>query len=262
MASPQCFADEVKSDFQNDSETFEFACRDYVRQGREKDDAFFALAFRIGLDKSKASDRFREVARGLGLLAIAGSREMQAAAVEEMEKSAAIYDKEVPKIDEQIAKLQAKRTVFERDRDLSSKRVEHQRAADKQLPEFVPKVLKKDVGAAETILNTEGVGKTLRDATARHQELVCILNHGNIYNSPALHIEHGLRRMLPEAVLTTVEGRAIQYTFSPAWTELKSAAAAEFAELNQQLPALQSEVDESLAIIRKPLVDYWYNLED
>jgi len=261
-----CFADEIKEEFRNDCELFEAACRDYARQNLKMDDAFFALAFRSGLDQIKARDRFREVSRAIRLLAIAGSPELQAASEKEAATAAGVAEKELPKIDEQISKLQAKRDAIERDARLAAQRVEHQREAHKQLPELTPKVLKKEVGAAENLLNQQGIGAQLRAATARHSELTGILNHGGVYDRPEKHID-GLRRLLPDAVRSIVEGpeggnRSMRYAYSEQWPSLKAECEREFAEVNQRLPELQREYDAALAIVRKPLVDFWYNLED
>jgi len=256
-----CFADEIKEEFRNDCELFELACRDYSRQNLQMDDAFFALAFRSGLDQIKARERFREVSRAMGLLSVAGSREIQAASEKEAATAAGIAEKELPKIDEQIGKLQAKRDAIERDARLAAQRVEHQREAHKQLPEFVPKVLKKEVGAAENLLNEQGIGAEFRAAKARHSELTGVLNINGVYDRPEKHID-GLRRLLPEAVQTITEGRMNRYSYSPAWSALKAQCEAEFVELNERLPELQREYDAALAIVRKPLVDFWYNLED
>lgn len=253
-----CFADEIREDFRNDSETFELACRDYVRQNREKDDAFFALAFRVGLDKPKASDRFREVARAMGLLAIAGSREIQRKTEEEAKKAADVLAANGKKFLEVAAKAQADYDALEKTARLAAQRVEHQRGADKQLPELAPKVVKKEVSDAESLLNTQGVGAELRAAKQRHQELTCILNVDGVYPNQADHIQHGLKRLLPEAVVTGVTGRMVEYGYSPMWPSLKAECEREFTELNPRLPELQAAYDKALTIVRKPLADYFY----
>ena len=259
--APTCFADEIKEDFRNDCELFELACRDYSRQNLKMDDAFFALAFRSGLDQIKARERFREVSRAMGLLAIAGSPEMQRATEEEAKKAADVFAAKGPKFLEDEAKARAAYNALEKAARLASQRVEHQREAHKQLPELTPKVLKKEVGAAENLLNEQGIGAEFRAAKARHSELTGTLNHGGVYDRPEKHID-GLRRLLPEAVQTIIEGRMNRYSYSPAWSALKAQCEAEFVELNERLPELQREYDAALAIVRKPLVDFWYNLED
>ena len=190
--------------------------------------------------------------------AIAGRPDAREAALLEAETSAAILEKEQPKLEAKIAELQTKLAALERDARLSAKRCDEQRDAVSKLRELVPSHIRQKVEQGILILNTEGVGATLREVKSRHHELVCILNVGDVYESTARHIEFGLRQLFPEAVTQTDENRWNQYVYSPSWPGLKSAAEVEFAELNSKLPELQAAYDAELAEIENRL-DFYSN---
>ena len=90
-----------------------------------------------------------------------------------------------------------------------------------KLPNVAPGYIRKLVAAAETLLNTQGVGAELRAATARLHELKCILNIGGVYDRPEMHID-ALRRLCRDAVTTTTYGRMLNFQYSPEWPQIKA----------------------------------------
>jgi len=245
-----CFADEIQEQFDADCEQAEVLLRDIALQNRKLTTAEVAFFARLGWDEWKAREQRRRVHAVMTLVPICGTPEQRQATQEEAKIAAAVYAKEVPKIDEQIAKLQAKRDAFERDKNLIAKRAEQQNDAVVKLRGLVPIHIRKRVNAAETKLNTEGVGADLRAAKQRHHELVCILNIGNVYPNSADHVRFGLSQLLPAAMIRNT------LAYSQEWPALKAECEREFAELNKQLPGLQREFDAALAIVEAPLGYY------
>ena len=197
--------------------------------------------------------------QALNLVPVAGCPATREAAEAEAKTSSSLLESEGPKIREKLDKLQKQLDGLERDARLSAKRCEEQRDAVSKLRELVPSHVRAKVDQAKSILITQGVGRDLRAAKARHQELVCVLNVGGVYDSPARHIEYGLRRLYPEAVTKTVDGGGmIRLAYSPEWPALKSAAEVEFAEVNSKLPELQAAYDAELTEIEKGL-DFYSN---
>ena len=261
-----CFADEIAESYQTDWEQAILLFRDRVRQNQKMIESDYAFtASRLSWDRAKTNTEYREVSNAMTLMAIAGTPEQQLAKESEAKIAAEVAEKELPKLLKQREAIDAKIAALERDRDLSAKSVEATRDALAKLPNVAPGFLRKRVAAAETLLNTQGVGAELRDATARHQELVCILNHGNVFASEASHID-ALRRLCPDAVRTTVEGpedgnRTRRFSYSEQWPSLKTQHEHEYSEVNQRLPELQAAFDTALAAVRKPLIDYFMNPE-
>ena len=256
MASPTCFADEVQEEFNSDCAAAETLLRDIVKQNRQITPAEYAFLGRLGWDEIKAREQRRRVSAAMTFAPICGSPEMRKATQEEAKKAASIASKEIPKLDEEIAKLQAKRDAFERDASLSAKRVQQQNDAVVRLREMVPLHIKIAVGKAETELNTKGIGKDLREAKQRHHELSCILNKDGVYKNQHDHLTLGLKRLLPEAVVQGLDGRSIVWAYSATWLIHKVKCEAEFALLNSRLPKLQEAYDKALAIVLQPL-DYY-----
>ena len=258
----ECFADEVAEEYDANEEAFGEMLRNLVQRDKKLEASHYAFGLsRLGLEERKVNERWREVVQAMNLVAIMGTPEQRLAALDEAATAAAVYEKETPKLAEQIAKLVAKRDGLERDARLSSKRVEQQAEAVLKSREFVPRYISKRVGAAETLLNTEGVGADLRAATSRLQELKCILNLNQVYESQNKHLEYGLRRQLPDAVRTIIEGpkdgnRSLRYAYSDQWPSLKAECQKEYDELSERLPEIQREYDEALAIVQAPL-GYW-----
>ncbi len=254
----QCFADDIEESFRNDLEESEMLLRDITEQSRKPTPAEYVFFARCGWDEVRTRDQLRRMYQALNLVPVAGSPATREAAEAEAKTSSSVLESEGPKIREKLDKLQKQLDGLERDARLSAKRCEEQRDAVSKLRELVPLHVRQQVDQATTVLNTSGVGATLREAKSRHHELVCVLNHGGVYDRPEKHIEYGLRRLLPEAVRTTVEGQMIRYAYSPEWPALKTAAETEFAELNQRLPGLQAAYDQELAAIELGL-DFYSN---
>ena len=253
-----CFADEVQQTFRFNLEEAEMLLSDRARRNEKFTAADYVFLSRVGWDQKKAHDEYRRVTQALNQQAIAGSPADREAALLESQTAAEIHAKESPKLEARISELTAKLNGLERDQRLSQKRVEQQREAVVKCREFVPLYVRQSVDAARTNLLTSGSGKALRDAEARRHELVCVLNHGNVYDSVAKHLEYGLKHLLPEAVNTVTQGRMLSYRYSDQWPGLKADAESEFDSLNQQLPELQSAYDAELSEIEKPL-DYYSN---
>ena len=191
-------------------------------------------------------------------VAIIGTPEQQAAKEEAAKIAAEVAEKELPKLLKQREAIDAKIAAIERDRDLTAKRVEETREELVELPKDAPPFLRKRVAKAEAVLNTEGIGSELRAASARLHELKCILNLAGVFETQDRHID-ALRRLCPDAVTSTVQGRMMSYQYSPAWPALKAAAEIEYAEISARLPELQAAFDTALAEVRKPLIDYFMN---
>lgn len=253
----ECFADEVAEEYDENEEAFGEMLRNIVQRNKKLEASHYAFGLsRLGLEERKVNERYREVVQAMNLVAIMGTPEQRQAAEDEAKTAAAVLEKELPKLQEQRAKIDAKIEAIERDARLSAKRVEERREAVLKSREVVPVYIKKRVGAAEVRLNTEGVGADLRAAKARHHELKCILNVDNVYENQSRHLEYGLRRLLPEAVATGISGRMIQYAYSERWPAFKAECQKEFNELSERLPEIQVAYDEALAIVQTPL-GYW-----
>jgi len=155
--------------------------------------------------------------------------------------------------------VDAKIAAIERDKRLTEKSLEVTREELAELPKDAPPFLRKKIGKAETLLNTQGIGGGLRDAKQREHELRCILNLGNVYESPDRHIEYGLKRLCPDAVISTAHNRMMSYGYSPAWPGIKADCEREYAEVTARIPELQAAYDVALAEVKRPLIDYFMN---
>ena len=253
-----CFADEIQESFHADHVQSEWLLADIVRQGRTPTPAEYVFFARCGWAPPLVNDQFRRMLQVLRIQPIAGSPADREATALEAETSAAILEKEGPKLEQKIAELQAKLSGLERDARLSRKRCEEQRDAVSRLRELLPQHVQSKVDQAKVILNNEGVGVDLREAKTRHHELVCILNVGGVYARQEKHIEYALRMNLPEAVNTITEGGMNRYVYSASWPGLKAAAELEFAEVAAKLPELQAAYDAELAVIELAL-DFYSN---
>ena len=254
-----CFADDIAASFRNDLEEAETLLQDITRQNRTPNAAELAFFARLAWDQRKIGDNLRRVNQAMAQSAIAGTPADREAAETEEKISIEIAEKEVPKHRAKAEEHTSKADAYERAARLASKKVEQHRESKMKCREFAPLADRQKVDEAKSILNTQGVGADLRAAKSRHQELVCVLNVGGVYDSPAKHIEYALRRNLPEAVTKTVDGGGmIRLAYSPEWPALKSAAEVEFAELNSKLPELQAAYDAELFEIEKGL-DFYSN---
>lgn len=248
--APTCFADEVQEEFDGDCSAAETLLRDIVKQDRKISPAEYAFFSRLGWDEIKTREQRRRVSVAMTFAHISGSPEMRKATQEEAKKAANIASKEIPKLDEEISKLQAKRDAYERESLLLAKRVQQQNDAVVRLRDMVPLHIKNAVGKAERELNTKGIGKDLREAKQRHNELSNILNLGGVYATKEDHVRFGLSRLLPDAVIRNTNA------FSQEWPALKAACQREFDELNKKLPKLQEAYDKALAVAEAPLAYY------
>jgi len=257
-----CLADEIAESHEHDAEEFEQILRDLVTQGRKLEVSHYAFAqSRLGLDQKKANDEYRRMTRVVNLLNICGTPEQQQSKREAAKVAAEVALKEVPKHRAKAEEHTAKADAYERDQRLAEKAVEHTDEALSKLPEVAPGYLRKRVSQAESLFNSHGLGKELRDAVSRQHELKVLLNFGNILESQDRHLD-ALRRLCRDAVSQQADGRMLRFSYSPAWPGIKADAEREFAELTTRIPALQEAYDAELAKIRRPLVDYFMNPEE
>jgi hypothetical protein len=258
-----CFADEIAESYETDWEQAIWLFRDRIRRNQKLIESDYAFtAAHLNWDKVKTNTQFREVGDAMTLMAIIGTPEQQAAKREAAQVAAEIASKEVPKHRAKAEEHTSKADAFERDAKLAQQRVEHTDEALAKLPNVAPGYVRKRVAAAETLLNTQGVGAELRAAKARLHELTCVLNLGGVYDSVATHIDYGLRRLCPDAVTSTVRGGMMSYHYSPEWPSLKAAAETEYAEITARIPELQAAFDTALAAVQKPLTDYFFTNSD
>lgn len=264
--SIECFADEVADTYESDCEEAEWLLRDRARQNQKLTESDYAFtASRLNWDRVKTNTEFRRVSQAVTLLSIAGTPAQQEAKEAEAQAAAEVFAKESPKLEAKILELQAKLSGLERDARLTEKRVEETREALAKLPTVTPTFLRKKVGKAESLLNTEGVGANLRAATSRHQELTCILKSA-LFNSAESYVS-SLRRLCPAAVRTIVEGpeggnRSMRFVLSDEWPAIKSSCEREFAELNERMPELQAAYDTAMAEIKRPLIGYFFSTNE
>lgn len=259
MPSPQSFAEEVQQHFSVDAMDAEQLLMDVAREGRTElltsERAY--LAREMGWDDAEIKRQQRRVNSILRLSAIVGRPEDRESALNECQVATDLLAKQGPKITQEIEKLQQKLAGLERDANSAQRRVEQQTEAVVNLRQHVPNHIRERVQRAVNVVNT-GIGADLRDAKARHHELTCILNIGNVYESQERHLEFGLKNLLPAAVITGENGRFITRAYSPEWPTLQAECQREFAELNQRLPDLQAEYDSQIQQAELPL-DFYSN---
>lgn len=182
--------------------------------------------------------------------AIAGLPADRAAAVKEAEASAKILETESPKLEQKISELQAKLSAFERDARLSQKRVEQQAEGVEQLRKLAPKYIADAVNHSRSRVE-QAIGDGLRAMKDRLHKLKLITNFENVYPLASDHLDV-LKRWQPDATVSTVRGRFLEYGFSPQWPTIKAAAQAEFAELTERIPVVQAEYDAAMAVAEAP----------
>ncbi len=248
-------AEEIAEIHSGDLIEAEQLLQEIVRAGRTPNAAEKVFFQRLGWDQRKTNDNIRRVNSALTQQRIAGTPADREAAILEAETSAGVLAKEGPKIQARIAKDQALLASLERDASLAVKRVEEQVAACQRAREVAPNHIKEKVQQARNVIEA-GAGQDLREAKQRHQELICVLNVGNVYADQKTHIENGLRRLLPAAVVQGVSGRMITLAYSAEWPALKAECEQEFAELNTKLPGIQAEYDQQIAAAELPLNFY------
>lgn len=257
MPAQQSFAEEIRQEFSYHTMEVERLLVEVVREGRNElltsERAY--IAREMGWDADEIKRQLRRVNAILRLQAICGSPEDREAALNECQVATDLCAKEAPKIEQKIQELQQKLNSLQRDSNSAQRRCEQQAEAVVSLRLHVPAHIKEQVQQAVKVVEA-GIGQDLRDAKSRHHELVCILNHGNVYESQEKHIEFGLKNLLPAAVITGLNGRTITRAYSPEWPALKADAEREFAEVNQRLPEIQAEYDEQTRQAEQPL-DYY-----
>ena len=247
----------VRSDFADCAREAEQLLIEVATEGRTElltsERAF--LAREMHWDDVAVKKQLRRVNSILRLQAIAGSPSDREAALQECQVATDLLAKESPKIQQKIQELQAKLNGLERDATTAQKRVEAQSEAIQQLRSHAPDDIKERVRQAVKVVEA-GIGQDLRDAKARHHELVCILNVGGVYPTQEKHLE-SLQRLLPKAVSKTVDGwKMIRLSYSSEWPTSKPECQAELAELEQRLPELQAEYDAAVQQAELPL-DYY-----
>lgn len=247
----------VRSDFADRSREAELLLTEISREGRTSlltsERAF--LAREMGWDDAEIKRQLRRVNNILRLQAIAGRPEDREAALQECQVSTDLLAKESPKIREKIQELQAKLSGLERDATSAQRRVEQQAEAVQQLRSQCPVDIRERVQQAVNVVEA-GIGKDLRDAKARLNELRSILNLDNCHETPQRHLEFCLSRMLPAAVTTATVNRMIQRRYSPEWPAIKAQHECEYTERSELLPGIQAEYDSQIQQAELPLDFY------
>ena len=189
------------------------------------------------------------------LQAIAGRSADREAASKEAETTAAILEKEQPKLESKIAELTAKLNGLERDSRLSAKRCEEQSEAVQQLRGQVPEHIRTSVQHnVSTIKST--LGREILDSEIRINELQCCLDPSRYPNENA-YLE-ALHRSFRDAVIVGSVGKIIKRTLSPAWPTIRSSIDSELSALKEKLEPLRAEYCEAMTAATAPL-DYYTN---
>jgi len=251
MASPTCYADEIKEGFEFDCESADLLLRDIVLRDQTPTYAE-ATAFKqkMNWDEKDIRDQLRRMHSVLRQQGIAGSPASREATEQEAATATAVADKEVPKIDEQIAKLQAKRDGLERDKRLAVKRCEEQRQAVQQLRGLVPKHIRENVNHAVNAIEST-IGRQILDMGARIGELECCLDPSR-HRDEQFYLEMLQRSFRPAVIVNEYHRRAL----SPEWPAIRSSIQRELAELKEQIEPLKAQRQQLTEQAEKPLEFY------
>lgn len=251
MPAPTSYADEIKQNFDFDCESADILLRDIVLRDQTPTYAE-AIAFqqKMGWDDKEVRVQLRRMHSVLRQQGIAGSPADREASAEQATTAAAVADKEIPKIDEQIAKLQAKRDGLERDKRLTAKRCDEQCQAVLQLREQVPVHIRKSVDAAVNAIEST-IGRQVLDMGARIGELECCLDPSRYRNEQA-YLE-GLRRSFRPAVIINEYHR---HALSPEWPAIRNGIQSELADLKEQIEPLKAQRQQLIEQAELPLDFY------
>jgi len=256
MVQPTCFADEVLEEHKIDAESAEELLKDITRANRKPnypESVFFKQ--KMGWDEIRVRDQLRRMHGVLRNQAIAGTAADRQAQREEAETAAAVSEKELPKIDEQMAKLQAKRDAIEKDARLATRRCEESNEAVRQLklPEALPKNVRDSVAVSVSEIENS-IGHSVHESASRIHELECCLDPSR-YRSESAYLE-ALRRSFRAAITDHIEGRSLSYRLSPEWPTIRAGLVTELAELQSRLVDMRAEHAAAIEVAERPLGFY------
>ena len=245
------FADEIREEFELNSFEAELLLRDIVLRDQIPTYAeAVALKQKLNWDEKEIRDQLRRMHSVLRQQGIAGSPANREATEQEAATAAAVADKEVPKIDEQIAKLQAKRDGLERDKRLAVKRCEEQRQAVQQLRGLAPKHIKEKVNHAVNAIETT-IARKINDMEVRINELECCLDPSRYADEKAYF--EALHRSFRPAVIVNEYHR---WALSPEWPAIRNGIQSELVDLKERIEPLRAQRQELTEQAEKPLDFY------
>ena len=212
----------------------------------------------VGWNETQVKEQLRRMHSVLRFEAIAGTPENREAAKVEAAKAKEVYDKEVPKVQAQLEKLEAKLRQLETDKRVSSTRIEQQTEAVEKLRELAPEHIAAEVNQRRGLIKST-LGRELLDKKSRAIEIESCLDPSKHAN-PKMHIE-AVRRSCREAVAEIVRGRdegyqSLSYAFSDKWPSIRAAMENELAELQPQIDELQTQLDAELSALKNSLDFY------
>lgn len=246
----ECYADEVKEDFEATSFEAELLMRDIVMRDQTPTYAeLVTFQQKMGWDEKEVRTQLRRMHSVLRLQAIAGTPASREAAEQEATTATAVAEKEVRKIDDQMEKLQAKKDTFERDARLSAKRFEEQRQAELQLrglaPKHIQEMVRHAVGAIEST-----IGREILNMEVRINELENCLDPTKHRDEQA-YLET-LHRSFRPAVIVGGNKRVL----SPEWPAIRNEIQAELTDLKERIEPLKAQRAELTEQAEKPLAFY------
>jgi len=206
-----------------------------------------------GWDQKAVNDQLRRVNFVLRHQAIAGSSADRKALALEAKTAAEIAEKELPKLDDQIAKLQAKRDALERDARLAQKRCDESNEGALQLRELVPEHIAGQVDA-EIGKIAATIGREMLDSETRANELECCLTPSK-YRDERGYLE-ALQRSFRDAVTVITENNIIRRRLSPEWPTIRAGIQTELAELKPRIESLRIQRAEMIEQAELPLSYY------
>lgn len=246
------FAEEVQEEFECNSFEAEILLRDIVLRDQKPTYAeSVTFQKKMGWDEKEVRTQLRRMHSVLRLQAIAGSPANREATEQEAATATAVAEKEVPKIDEQIAKLLTKKDALERDKRLSAKRCEEQSQAVQQLRELAPKHVIEKVRHAIGVIEST-IGRDILDMEVRIAELECCLClDPSRYRDEQAYLE-SLHRSFRQAVIIGANKRVL----SPEWPAIRNAIESELTDLKERIGPMKAQRAELTEQAEKPLAFY------
>lgn len=251
------FVGDVAADFEEESIVADGLLSEIVEQGRaptHPEKVYFAKHLRW--DEREVGRQLTRMAAVIRDLRIAGSKADRDAATKEAQASAKVLEKEGPKIAEQIEKLQAQLRGFERDAQLSAKRVEEQEAAVVRLRELTP-VHVVDRVRIERERLTEGIWREIENTKSRISEIESVFDPSKHQGGESgfLYLE-AVARVNHEAVVWIDSKPYRKRALSPAWAGIKRGLEKELLELRKKLEKLTPQYAAEVAKIEESLDFY------
>lgn len=251
MASPTCYADEIRDDFEFECESADVLLRDIVLRDQTPTYAeTVTFKQKMGWDEKTIRDQLRRMHNVLRLQAIAGSPANREATIKEAETSAAVLENKRPKLLDTISKAEAELKRLEDDARKAAKRADEQRDATMRLRTLPTNAIREKVNhAVNAIENT--IGRQILDMGARIGELECWLDPSQYPNEQA-YLEGLQRSFRPAVIVNEYHRRAL----SPEWPAIRSGIQRELAELKEQIEPLKVQRQQMTEQAEKPLDFY------